>query len=67
MLISFSEADMCTVLWFFAHELLQNSVGLHFEQIIPFIWQALKKIEKEKEREGNRGYQTVPKQEHPEW
>lgn len=50
MSISFSEADMCTVLWIIAHELLQNSVGLHSEQITPFIWQTLKKRERKRER-----------------
>lgn len=67
MSISFSEADMCSVLWIIAHELLQNSVGLYLEQIIPFIQQASKNRERKRERRGNRGHQTVPKQEHSEW
>lgn len=51
MSISFSEADMCTVLWIIAHELLQNSVGPHSEQIIPFIWQILKNRGRNREKE----------------
>lgn len=51
MSISPSEADMCTVLWVIAHEFLQNLVGPHSKQIIPFIWQTLKNRGRNREKE----------------